>query len=48
MKQGPGLMQGALSSGPTVSKAGKVDEVEISKFSQSEKQREIREALAKR
>ncbi|XP_070179880.1 TALPID3 protein-like [Littorina saxatilis] len=45
---GGGLRQGALMQGPAMPKAGKGDEVQISKFSLTGKQREVRDALAKR
>lgn len=45
---GPGLRQGALYQGSGVSQAGKGDEVHISKFSLTDRQRELRDALAKR
>lgn len=44
---GSSLKQGALNSGPSV-KAGKGDEVEICKFSLTDKQQEIKNALVKR
>ncbi|XP_076442428.1 uncharacterized protein LOC143281225 isoform X2 [Babylonia areolata] len=46
--QGPGLKQGALMQGSAMPKTGKGEEVQISKFSLTEKQREVREALSKR
>ena len=45
--QGAGLRQGALMQGHTGPK-GKGDEVQISKFSLTDKQRELRDALSKR
>ena len=45
--QGAGLRQGALMQGRT-GPEGKGDEVQISKFSLTDKQRELRDALSKR
>ncbi|KAL8601313.1 hypothetical protein ACOMHN_054607 [Nucella lapillus] len=48
LQGGAGLKQGALLQGSAVQKTGKGDEVQISKFALTEKQRELREALSKR
>ena len=46
--QGVGLRQGALTQSPAGPKAGKEEEIQISRFSLTDKQRQLRDALSKR